>query len=144
MEQSPSWEANSKLCSQSRNSPHLWNPKVPHHTHKCPPPIPILSQLQLKIHLNVILPFSVGQKEQNVDGIYWCKKKVGVFVSFLEGSSRQSLVCLAAQSSMSLGSIYLTASLLLLRHIRLMLFRRSLPLIVALVFITEMVAVIHL
>ena len=24
----------SKLCSDSRNSPHLWNPKVPHRTHK--------------------------------------------------------------------------------------------------------------
>jgi hypothetical protein len=24
MEQSPSWEAYSKICSQSRNSPHLW------------------------------------------------------------------------------------------------------------------------
>jgi hypothetical protein len=43
MEQSPSWEAN--WFSTSQEIPRvLWNPKVPHRTHKRPPPIPFLSQ----------------------------------------------------------------------------------------------------
>jgi hypothetical protein len=43
MEKSSSWEANWFAASQG--IPHvLWNPKVPHRTHKRPPPVPILSQ----------------------------------------------------------------------------------------------------
>jgi hypothetical protein len=64
MEQGPSWEANWFTASQEILRV-LWNPKVPHRTHKRPPPIPILSQPNpvltptsrfLKIHHNIILP----------------------------------------------------------------------------------------
>ena len=64
MQQSPSSKAN--WFSASQEIPRtLRNTKVHHHSHKCPPPVPILSQLDpvhsptshfLKIHLEIILP----------------------------------------------------------------------------------------
>ena len=62
MKQSPSWEPNQ--FSASQEIPRiLWNPKVHYCIHKCPLPVPILSQIYqihtatphfLEIHLNFI------------------------------------------------------------------------------------------
>ena len=69
--QSPSWKAN--RFSATQEIPHiLRNPKVYYCIHKCPPPVPILCQLDpvhtptsyfLKIYLNIILPSVPGSPQ---------------------------------------------------------------------------------
>jgi hypothetical protein len=74
MEQSPSREANCFAASQEIPRV-LWNPKVPHRTHKRPPPVPLLSQPNplitptshfLKIHPNIILTSTPGSPQRSL------------------------------------------------------------------------------
>jgi hypothetical protein len=86
MEQSPYWEDNKQVFSQSRNSPHfIWNSTVHYRIHKSPPPVAVLSQIDpvqsphpssrrpiliFSFHLRLGLPSGILHWHINVGALY--------------------------------------------------------------------------
>jgi hypothetical protein len=95
MEQSPSWEAN--RFSASQEIPRmLSNPKCYYHIHRCPPPVPIHSQLDPSLFS------TLGAVKSNICFKPWFVWKLGLLsatIQYLQLAYRQAYKSFAAFSN---------------------------------------------
>jgi hypothetical protein len=118
MERSPSWEAN--LFSASQEIPRiLCNPKVHYRIHKCPPPVPIHSELDpvhtptshfLEIHLILSSNLFLGLPSGLLLSGFPTKTLLTPFLSPIRGTCPAHLILLGFVTRTVLGQQYISLS----------------------------------
>jgi len=114
MAHSPSWEA--FHFSVSQEIPHsLWNQKFHNRFHKCPPPVPILSQLDplhiptsyfLKIRLKIILPSKPGSSNWSLSLDFPTKTLYTLLLSPIRATCPAQIILLDFNTPTILGEEY--------------------------------------